>query len=191
MNVTGTVVSIEHEVQIAKNGGGSYPGSRVSYRDKDGTLREQNFHENALKFNAAIKNGLENLSAGDSFTMVKEKENDFWNVKQIFKGEAPVQANSTPAPRPAAAPASSGPNTFEVNNQLKEKQMKLDEIRQPLIVRQTCLKAAAELAVLFKFKTEIGLDIEPLEYVDLNTPSNNFFEDTLYEDPILGRSYNF
>ena len=44
---------------------------------------------------------------------------------------------------------------------------------------------------LFKFKTEIGLDIEPLEYVDLNTPSNNFFEDTLYEDPILGRSYNF
>jgi len=44
---------------------------------------------------------------------------------------------------------------------------------------------------LFKFKTEIGLDIEPLEYVDLNAPADNFFEDTLYEDPILGRSYNF
>ena len=44
---------------------------------------------------------------------------------------------------------------------------------------------------LFKFKTEIGLDIEPLEYVDLNTPADDFFEDTLYEDPILGRSYNF
>jgi hypothetical protein len=44
---------------------------------------------------------------------------------------------------------------------------------------------------LFKFKTEIGLDIERLEYVDLNTPADDFFEDTLYEDPILGRSYNF
>lgn len=39
---------------------------------------------------------------------------------------------------------------------------------------------------LFKFKTEIGVDVNPLEYVDLNAPTENFFE-----DPILGRSYNF
>jgi len=39
---------------------------------------------------------------------------------------------------------------------------------------------------LFKFQTEIGVDVEPLEYVDLNAPAENFFE-----DPILGRSYNF
>ena len=44
---------------------------------------------------------------------------------------------------------------------------------------------------LFKFKTEVGLEIEPLEYVDLDAPAENFFEDTYYEDPILGRSYNF
>jgi len=39
---------------------------------------------------------------------------------------------------------------------------------------------------LFKFQTEIGVDVDPLEYVDLNAPAENFFE-----DPILGRSYNF
>ncbi len=44
---------------------------------------------------------------------------------------------------------------------------------------------------LFKFKTEVGLEIEPLEYVDLDAPAENFFEDTDYEDPILGRSYIF
>ena len=44
---------------------------------------------------------------------------------------------------------------------------------------------------LFKFQTEIGVEIAPLEYVDLNTEPENFFKDTFYEDPILGRSYNF
>lgn len=181
MNVTGTVVSIEHEVQIAKNGGGSYPGSRVSYRDKDGTLREQNFHQNALKFNAAIKNGLENLSAGDSFTMVKEKENDFWNVKQIFKGEATVQANSTPAP--VAAQASSGPNTFEVNNQLKEKQMKFDVLRQPIYVRQTALKAASELSTIFKLNTpEDVLNLSKRFVTYIETGETGMIEDMVNDD---------
>ena len=44
---------------------------------------------------------------------------------------------------------------------------------------------------LFKFQTEIGVETAPLEYVDLNTEPENFFKDTFYEDPILGRSYNF
>ena len=112
MNIIGTVVTIEHDVQIAKSGGGSYTGTRLAYRDSSGSLKEQNFHEKALKFNKAVNNGLQELSPGDPFTIVKEKEGEYWNVKQVFKGSASPeqapQASKTASSKPA--PTSTGGN---------------------------------------------------------------------------------
>jgi hypothetical protein len=42
---------------------------------------------------------------------------------------------------------------------------------------------------LFEFKTEIGVEEEPLEYIDLNKSEENFFEDTINERQ--QRSYMF
>ena len=80
------------------------------------------------------------------------------NPVKVYKSEGNVPeprqdvAPSKPFVKPATT--SSGPNTFEVNNQLKEKQMKFDELRQPIYVRQTALKAASELADVLKLETE-------------------------------------
>lgn len=146
MNVSGIVMSVEFDVQIAKNGGGSYPGARFSYRDSNGALKEQGFHNNALKFNPALKNQLSQLEVGKPFTMVKEKEGEFWNVKAIYNGDtAPSQAPSsgtTKAPSPTPSPKS--------NYETPEERAK----RQVYIVRQSSISSAVEAATLLKLKSK-------------------------------------
>lgn len=102
MILTGTVVSVDKDVEIEKNGGGTYPGTRLAYRDAQGALKEQAWHQNGLKYNHAVRNSLDELQAGDKFTMTKEKnDKGFWDVKSLIKGIAeatPKQAGNSYTP---------------------------------------------------------------------------------------------
>jgi len=60
------------------------------------------------------------------------------------------------------------------------------ELKYPSATRTTDALFGDEL---FEFKTEIGVEEEPLEYIDLNQPAENFFEDTINERQ--PRSYMF
>jgi len=60
------------------------------------------------------------------------------------------------------------------------------ELKYPSATRTTDALFGDEL---FEFKTEIGVEEEPLEYIDLNQPAENFFEDTINERQ--QRSYMF
>lgn len=145
MNVTGTVVSVEMGVSIAKNGGGSYQGTRFSYRDQNGALKEQAFHNNFIKFNPGIATTLSNMNPGDSFVMVKEKEGEFWNVKSIsVGGVVPVatQSQTKASPTPTPSPKS--------NYETPEERAK----RQVYIVRQSSISSAVEAATLLKLKSK-------------------------------------
>jgi hypothetical protein len=151
MQIIGTVVAVDKNVEIEKKDGGTYPGTRLSYRTQEGKLQEQAWHENGLKYNHAVRNSLDEMQAGEKFTMTKEKnDKGFWEVKTLIKGVA----EAAPQQGKSYTPSNNNSNTFEVNNQLKEKQMKFDELRQPIYVRQTALKAASELATVLKLKTE-------------------------------------
>lgn len=140
MNVSGIVMSVEFDVQIAKNGGGSYPGARFSYRDSNGALKEQGFHNNALKFNPALKNQLSQLEVGKPFTMVKEKEGEFWNVKGIYG------VNAVPSQAPSAgttkAPMTANP-TPKSNYETPEERAQ----RQVYIIRQSSISSAVAMLV--------------------------------------------
>ena len=151
-DIQGKFISFEPSMQAEKKAGGTYNAWRIIYEDGFGAVKNITKPAGTLLHTPGLKNGLERLVSGDSFVMERQEKDGFQNPVKVYKSEGAAQ-QAQPIAK-AAAPAPTGPNTFEVNNQLKEKQMKLDEIRQPLIVRQTCLKAAAELAVLFKFKTE-------------------------------------
>ena len=146
MNINGTVMSVEMDIQVAKNGGGTYPGARFSYRDDAGALKEQGFHNNALKFNPTLKNQLSELVPGARFTMVKEKEGEFWNVKGIYlEGAAPVNAaspNTTKAPTASPAPKSN----YETPEERAAKQV--------YIVRQSSISAAINSSALLKLKSK-------------------------------------
>lgn len=147
MNITGTVVSIEFDVQIAKNGGGFYPGTRFAYRDSAGALKEQGFHNNALKFNPAIKNQLSELKTGDTFTMVKEKEGEFWNVKGIYgEGGAPAQTPSAGTTKAPLTPNASPKSNYETPEERAQ--------RQVYIIRQSAVNYAVNAGTLLKLKSK-------------------------------------
>lgn len=136
MQVKGTVVSVELDVQVAKNGGGTYPGARFSYRDESGALKEQGFHNNTFKFNAGLKTQLSNLTAGQKFVMEKVKEGDFWKVLTVLPDDgsaAPTQASTGGTAKPVASPKS----TYETPEERAQKQL--------YIIRQSSLSSAIAL----------------------------------------------
>lgn len=138
MDVRGTVVTVDLDIQVPKNGGGAYPGSRLTYRDATGAMKEKAFHQNVFKFNAGLKAQLSNISApGTEFVMSMEKEGEFWNVKSINPAGA-VSAkptNDTPATGKAAPASYTSPkSTYETPEERAKKQV--------YIVRQSSITAA-------------------------------------------------
>jgi hypothetical protein len=97
MKIIGTVVALDMNATIKKKAGGTYTGVRLTYRDKDGDLKEETIHENGIRLNQELGNGLNSLSVDSEFTMVKEKEGDFWNTKNITLGHdtSPSSSKST------------------------------------------------------------------------------------------------
>lgn len=144
MQIKGTVVSVEHDQQIAKLNGGFYQGTRFAYRDQSGALKEQNFTAQSLKYNPAIKNALNQLKAGDVFTMVKEKEGEFWNVKGIY-GEGGVPSQE-PTKAQSFTPSPSPKSNYETPEERAQ--------RQVYIIRQSSISSAVDAAPLLKLKSK-------------------------------------
>lgn len=145
MNIVGKVISIEMDKNITKQNGGSYKGTSLLYRDESGNAKEQNFHNNVLKFNPAVKSALQDLITGDMFTMVKEKEGEFWNVKSITKNAGNSGVNgevNVTAAVSKVTPASKGGSTWETAEERARKQV--------LIVRQSSLSSAVAYAATKK-----------------------------------------
>lgn len=133
MIVKGTVISVELDVAVSKNGGGTYPGARLSYRDENGSLKEKGFHNNVFKFNTGLKAQLANLSPGNVFNMEMEKQGEFWNVKSITPAGSVTEgvvANTPTKTTPTASPRS----TYETPEERAKKQV--------YIVRQSSISAA-------------------------------------------------
>lgn len=148
MQIFGKVIEVQIDVQVAKKGGGTYPGCLLTYRDKDGKACEQAFHENVFKFKQHIKETLKLLSPGDTFMLEKEKQGDFWNVMSINKTEGmevskvPDRASS-PATQAASKPAGKVlGSTYETPEERAKKQV--------YIVRQSSITAALSYFTLNK-----------------------------------------
>jgi hypothetical protein len=141
MIVKGTVVSIEHNIQVPKNGGGSYPGSRLTYRDEAGAIKDKCLHDNVFKFKPGLKTQLSNLSTGQHFDMEQIKEGEFLNVQSIVPSNA---GGVAVAQESKQAPIASPKNTYETADERAHKQV--------YIVRQSSISSA--IALLPKAKVE-------------------------------------
>lgn len=140
MQIQGTVVTVELGIEIKKQAGGVYQGSRLSYRDEAGVLREQCFTAQTLKYNPVVKVALSNLAPGESFIMVKEKEGEYWNVKSIVTGVAELQKTTGEVSKGTGVSSkgfSSPKSTYETPEERAKKQV--------YIVRQSSLSAAINL----------------------------------------------
>ena len=137
MEITGKVVAIDLNATV-KGQKGTYKGAELIYKDlSDGTNKTKAFHENAFKFNAALKNGLENLAVGDEFTAVLEKKDEFWNWVSVSKGVNGVPANKATSTN---APAKSAPSTYATADERAQTQV--------YIVRQSSITNALKLLEL-------------------------------------------
>lgn len=135
MNITGKVIAIDMAAKV-QGQKGVYIGVELMYKDlKDGQNKTKAFHENALKFNAALKNGLENLYSGDEFTAVLEKKDEFWNWVSVAKGFA-----QTTAPKTVLGTAKAAPSTYATAEERAQ--------TQTYIVRQSSITNALKLLEL-------------------------------------------
>ena len=120
MEVSGIVKEVDMNVTIKKKDGGTYKGWRLVFDDngEDNTIEK---HEMTLKKIKGLKEALLALTPGDPVTVSKEKNGMYWEITEVRKGgpgEGPPKAASGRAGR--------------------------SEEESLRIVRQTCLKAAAE-----------------------------------------------
>lgn len=141
MEVYGKVVEIALNTQVPKNGGGTYPGALLTYRNSEGKMQEKGFHANVMKHNPAVANGLADLQTNDNFIMVLEKEGDFWNVKSIAKaGEATVSTTNNAQPIAGKATQAYSGSTYTTAEERA--------CTQKYIVRQSSITAALKLLEL-------------------------------------------
>ncbi len=82
MKINGKVVDIEFEIDVPKNGGGSYVGTTLTYKDSQGKVQTKSWVQTALNHaaNAHIKTALQTLVKGTNFQAEAEKnDKGFWN----------------------------------------------------------------------------------------------------------------
>jgi hypothetical protein len=149
--VLGTVISIELETDVKKNGGGTYKGWELVYKTPDGEVRNVAKPVQGLKYNAALTGQLKALASGDQFTLEQEKNAaGFFDVKTVVKGWSEgVASPSAPATYKAdAAPRAEGNakgNSYQASSYpTADERLKT----QNQIVRQSSLaQANATLAI--------------------------------------------
>jgi len=126
MEIKGKVIELEIDVLI-KGQSGTYSGSKLVYKDGNGKVQEKAFHENTFKYNAAFKEELTSLKAGDTFTAIAEKNGAYWNWVSISKDK----------PEAVAKPATTSGGNWETSEERKNKQL--------YIIRQSSITAAIKV----------------------------------------------
>lgn len=141
--ITGKVISVALGVDYPKkDGGGSYPAFILKYATGRGEVREKIKPMQGLKFGAGpgILATLQELRAGDTFSMSEEKKGQFLEITSLVKGEPTVDMAAQASGYPATSQASGGRvlgSTYETPEERK--------IKQRLIVRQSSLTTALEM----------------------------------------------
>ena len=104
MLIQGKTVDIEFEIDVPKNGGGSYLGSTLTFKDSQGKVQTKSWVQTALNHasNAHVKAALQTLTKGTCFEAESVKnDKGYWNWTdlRIVSGEAkkevskPVQSS--------------------------------------------------------------------------------------------------
>lgn len=148
MIITGTVVDTEFNVQVAKNGGGTYLGSSLLFKDSNGQVKTKSwaqkiFDNPSFSTNANI---IKSLNKGDEFTVEMEKNDaGFWNWLTITKGGASVPSSSGTSSNTSNAKTGSSYASYEERQErfaLDKAKFQFEQDKQGLIIKQSCLAQA-------------------------------------------------
>jgi len=174
--MTVQIVSIGIDVDVAKNGGGSYKGCEVIYKSRDGQVNKKGMHNNTFKYNAALLAELKAVTAGDYVHVTSEKNGEFVNWISVHKVAPPAPAPTQPAAEfsATATPSGKAPTAATVRTTYETPEERA--IKQRLIVRQSSLGYALEYLTL---QAKSGCDYVPTDR-DVMQQAETFF-DFIYE----------
>lgn len=174
------IVSVSLDTQCPKNGGGTYPGCEVIYKDAEGQVKTKLMHNNTFKFNKALRAELESLVSGDFVRVTMEKTGDFVNWKTVAKVRAPTKVSEQPTAAPqrtSNAPVAQAPTQAAVRSNYETPEERAT--RQRLIVRQSCLDYAIKFYGIDKSYIPSDQDIMAQAEVFVNFVFETQSEDTL------------
>jgi hypothetical protein len=200
MLIQGVVVSYSPNTKATKQGGGTYDAWELVYRNEKNEIKSVVKPATGLKFKPNLKTGLAALSPGDQFTMVMEKENDYWTPQSVEKGLKDVQdmgAGSAAKPdgNRALAPAREGKVTGSNYETPEERTIRreIDAKRQVIITRQATLNTALEALKAIhggpgQFTTDaviaLAKDFEKHVYKDMPKVAKKFLEASLAAEEV-------
>lgn len=170
-------------MKVTKQGGGTYDAYEVVYRNTNNEIKQLTKPAGGLKYTKGLKGALETLAPGDAFTIIQEKEGDFWNVKGVEKGHsdvpyAPKQDGNREMQRVASGGTGSRVtgSTYETPIERAKKQV--------LIIRQSSVGAAVEhlgtKATIEDVLVEAG-KIEEFIWKDFEEKAKTYLTSTLTE----------
>lgn len=173
MQITVQVVNVENGIEIEKQSGGVYPGSRLTYR-YDGKIQEQCWHNTALKYNKGVADTLKQIKAGDTVTIEKEKneKTGYWEVKSLTIGGEVKQVTS----KSESAPSAKSGGNWETAEERAKKQV--------YIVRQSSISAAIDYFKVAPKADKKGV-YQPLKVEDIIDVAKQFEAhvfDTQFDD---------
>lgn len=97
----GTIQIVEQDIQIPKNAGGTYPGTRITYVGPNGKSSKQAFHQVGLSKNPSLASDISALNAGDNVIFTYSiNDKGFRDFVSIKLDDGTVQAapvKSSPA----------------------------------------------------------------------------------------------
>lgn len=150
MIIQGKVIEVEWDVNIEKNGGGSYVGTTLTFKDSKGKVETKAWAQKSLNHpaNGHVKAALQTLSPG-CFFEAEAVKNDagYWNWTQLKT----TDAMGTPDKSSASTQQVGTRSTYETPEEraerraLDKEKFAFEKEKQKLIIRQSSLSNAISL----------------------------------------------
>lgn len=147
MIVQGKVIEVEWDVNIEKNGGGTYVGTKLAFKDAKGKIEEKAWAQKSLNHpaNSHVKAVLQTLNPG-CFFEAEAVKNDagYWNWTQLKT----IDNMGTAAQATTGTQQVGTRSTYETPEEraerraLDKEKFAFEKEKQKLIIRQSSLSNA-------------------------------------------------
>lgn len=147
MIIQGKVIEVEWDVNIEKNGGGTYVGTKLAFKDAKGKIEEKAWAQKSLNHpaNSHVKAALQTLNPG-CFFEAEAVKNDagYWNWTQlkIIDNMGTAAQTTTNTQQTGTRSTYETPEERAERRALDKEKFAFEKEKQKLIIRQSSLSNA-------------------------------------------------
>ena len=147
MIIQGKVIEVEWDVNIEKNGGGSYVGTTLTFKDSKGKVETKAWAQKSLNHpaNGHVKASLQTLHPGSCFEAEAVKNDaGYWNWTQlkIIDNMGTAAQSTTNTQQTGTRSTYETPEERAERRALDKEKFAFEKDKQKLIIRQSSLSNA-------------------------------------------------